>query len=302
MFPIRPIENQLPIQPVENTWKNTCIGRVWTAVVEFFTVIATTIANGLKIVWNFLREVFCHIPAEDKEDILPPLDEVGVAAVPAEVPAEIAPANLPAGSLREKLELYRNMPRNKVDFVERSITIFQDALRREEEAKIGAHAGVVLPPDQLPLTKFNEDFEGLDPGCFVAVASAVVKAYTFSNTDTYFDFFQQRDRVPAGPPEPEVRHPITNDLIHAGGQQFRNEIVNRSVRLRELRALFNALPPQEKEIIIDKTDFDHFDQLEISVNGKTILRDLAAMANKLQQNNGNFMEALQAAHQRKFPG
>lgn len=290
MNAVRPEANATVYQQFEDVVKGSCIGRTWNAVVEFFTVIVTYIADALSAAWGFLKNVFCPSP------------------VPTPMPQQeaqpvVVPVPLPAGTLGAKLALYRNMPRDNAGFVGKSVEVFEDALRRKEEANIAAlPAGAAVPDNQRPLHTFQEEFETLMN--LPDIAKATVRGYVFSDSDAnggILTFFTQVVGRRQGEYDPPVQDPDTGQLLHAGGHVMIDVREDRTVRLRELRALFNGLPNAEKEVILDKLDFDGFDRLAVSANGRRVLDGIAEISNHLHQQNPLFAAAMQAVHARKFP-
>lgn len=281
MYPVRPVPHAAPF--IEEVTKISCVQRTWNAVVHFFTMIAQYITDAINAAWSCLRNVFCPVTPT------PPIAEPAPVIV---APPIIAPA---IGTLGEKLALYRNMPRDNVNFVQRSVDAFTDVLERKEQANIAALN------DQRPLQVFNDNF--MDMTSLVDVAHATVRGYVFSDSTangTILTFFNQVAGQKEGEYNDPVRDPTTGELLYLGGYQMINEYKDHTEELRELRALFNGLPDHEKEIILDKTDFADSDQLAVSENGKKVLKGIARISNRLIQTNAPFMAALQAVYQRKF--
>jgi hypothetical protein len=138
----------------------------------------------------------------------------------------------------------------------------------------------------------------------VDIANAVVRGYVLSNCNAsaaQIPFFEQVVAREERRYDPPVVEPGTNRLLFAGGLPMRHVRVDRTVELRALMATFNQLENGEKEIILDKTDFDGINQLAISQNAKNVLNGIAEASNRLHQNNPRFMDALQVVHGRRGP-
>ena len=203
----------------------------------------------------------------------------------------------------EYLYLYSNMPCESICFVDKSIQNYQDALRRKEEANNAAqpHGGLV-PDEQRPLKAFNDEWEMMMN--VVDIAKAVVRGYVFSDcnaTATNIPFFNQVVGQRQGEYDPPVRNPETGELLHNGGYVMHDVNEDRTVRLRTIRAAFNQLEAHEKEIVLDKTDFEGINQMAVSENAKGVMNGIAEISNLLHQHNPPFMAALQTVHGRLLP-
>jgi hypothetical protein len=274
-------------QPAIEPSNDFSLERVWNAVVVFFTTIIRYITDALNATWSCLKNAVLgpQTPETPTPTAAPPV------AAPAQVPAVLA----------EKLALYANMPRDNVGLVDRSITIFQNHLQRKEEANIAAlPPGAAVPDEQRPLKTFNDELDMMMN--IVDLAKATVRGYVFSDcnaTAQNIPFFRQVVRREVVRNDPAVHDPVTNALLVGPVQVMRDVFEDRTVRLRELRATFRGLSPQEKELILDKTDFANFDQMQLSANGRAVLDGIAEISNLLHQHNDPFLQAVQAAIARR---
>lgn len=298
MIGVRPGGAVARNQPLEIQTNESLICRVWDAVVHFFSAIIQFIIESAQNASTHIMNYYSPTASENENENVQP------NAPPAALPVQ---AGTP---LAQKLELYRNMPRERNAFFDRAIEIHRLSLQTKEQQGIAAlqqelalnaqeMAGYNIPADRRPLFKFDEDFQIIDAGCFPLIGFAISKAYLISNSDTHLNFFSQIARIP-GEILPEIRDG-NGVIIHNGGQQMEARRINHAERLIELRRIFNALPNAEKELIIDRTDFEGVDNLAISGNGKMILRELGRISNNLIQANPEFGRAIQDAHRRKFP-
>lgn len=274
MIGIRPVANAPACQPIDQTSENSCLSKVWNAVVEFFTKVALYISNAINSVWTSVKAV-----------IYPD------AASAATMSPEILPQ-------------YRNMPCESVGFVDKSIQLYKDVLRRKEEANIAAlPPGSAVPDEQRPLKAFNDEWEMMMN--VVDIAKATVRGYVFSDcnaTARNIPFFDQVVGQRQGEYDPPVRNPENGELLHNGGHVMHDVHEDRTDGLRALRATFNGLDAREKEIVLDKTDFEGINQMAVSDNAKRVMNGIAETSNLLHQHNARFMAALQAVHGRTFPG
>lgn len=306
MQPVRPVEHAVPFHAIEPVVKDSCLQRIWNAVVYFFTSIAKFISDGIEATWNCLKNVFCPVKtvplvvqpqpvplqAAPPEMIQP--QPVQLQAAPpqviqpgvAAVPIVRAPA-----TLGEKLALYSNMPHRNIDFVQRSVNAFQEILRRKEEANIAAQN------NERPLQAFNDNFTYMMN--IVDVAQATVRGYVLSDSTAngrILTFFNQVAGQRQGEYNNPIRDPLTGQLIHIGGYEMIDVYEDRTIRLGQLRDAFNRLPNPEKEVILDTTDLGNFNRLPISANAKEVLNGIAQISNLLHQHNPPFTAAVQAVH------
>jgi hypothetical protein len=266
MLEVRPVADPVSHQHINNQNNDSLLKKVWNAVVEFFTQIVKYICETLQTIWENIKNVFAPQPA--------------------------------------KLALYKDMPVNEVDFIEKSIQIYEGHLQEKEEAVIAAlPAGAKVSDEQRPLHTFKE--ESLMLMNIPTLSLAVVRGGIFSDrpiSANQIRFFRQVTGQEQGLYDPPVQDPETGQLLHNGGYTMRDLYEDRTVQLRFLKAKFDQLSKAEKEIVLNKTDFGEINQMAISQNAKDVLNGIAAIAHLLHQHNRPFMEALQVVHERRSAG
>lgn len=118
-------------------------------------------------------------------------------------------------------------------------------------------------PESRFLNAFNAQIRERDPNIFLVLLILAAKGMIFAES-------------------PVLRRSFPDFLRSSYG------------RINDIRIKFWALPENEKAIIFNTVDPDRIDEFEISENGKTILRELKAVANQLVQGNPSFFGAVEA--------
>jgi hypothetical protein len=261
---------------VQNGAHQSLYKRIYDAVIDFFTTIANQIKIFIDACWNSMKDFLqIYNPESIQQDILN--DE--------------------------------NAKPTQTEFLEASIELFRAELQKQEEAniaKIKAEFGLndqqikdlKIHEDQLPLKKFDEEYESFYGGFLFSTALAASKAYLISNISTDIEFFTQTDKVPGDYIEPIY---MDGELIHGGGQQVISQKINHADTLKKLKSDFKTLPEREQSVIRKMTNCERINEWPLSEKGKMIARELARISNKISQGNPKFFATLQAVHEKKFP-
>lgn len=195
---------------------------------------------------------------------------------------EIAPpAKL---ALAERIKPYEQMPNDEILFIEKAISLFRQSLS-DKPSRTG---------EKSPLQIFDEEWETMLN--INSIATSVIRAFIFSETELSLDLFSQKQTVRRRFIIP-LSAPL-NDYYFMSEGSF-EEILNHRKDLIKLRIFFKYLPESEKEIIFDKRDFSDIGKLQLSDIGKDVLHGIANISYKIIQANNSFLNTLKEVYQKK---